>query len=56
MHCIKPTEVFPFISDSQPHREGDYLAMMNPEFKKALEKEGIVVTTMRELMQRRAGR
>jgi hypothetical protein len=30
--------------------------MMNPEFKKALEKEGIVVTTMRELMQRRADR
>jgi predicted glycoside hydrolase/deacetylase ChbG (UPF0249 family) len=56
MHCIKPTEVFPFISDSQPNREGDYLAMMNPEFKKALEKEGIVVTTLRELMQRRVTR
>jgi predicted glycoside hydrolase/deacetylase ChbG (UPF0249 family) len=53
MHCIKPTEVFPFISDSGPVREGDYLAMMNPAFMQALKKEGIVVTTMRELMERR---
>jgi chitin disaccharide deacetylase len=56
MHCIKPTEVFKYISDSQPEREGDYEAMMNPEFRKALEKEGIIVTTMRELSVRRAGR
>ena len=54
MHCIKPTEVFKYISDSQSIREGDYLAMMSPEFKKALEKEGIIVTTMRELMVRRS--
>ena len=53
MHCIRPTEVFAYISDSGPVREGDYLAMMNPEFKKALEREGIIVTTMRELMMRR---
>ena len=55
MHCIKPTEVFSYISDSRSVREGDYLAMMNPEFKKALEREGIIVTTMRELMIRRTG-
>jgi len=53
MHCIKPTEVFRFISDSGPVREGDYLAMMNPEFMRALEKEGVIVTTMRELTARR---
>lgn len=56
MHCIKPTEVFQYISDSGPVREGDYLAMMNPEFKKALAKEGIIVTTMKELMARRMKR
>lgn len=53
MHCIKPTELYRFISDSGPVREGDYYAMMNPEFRKALEKEGIIVATMRELMERR---
>jgi hypothetical protein len=56
MHCIKPTEVFQYISDSGPVREGDYLAMMNPEFKEALAKEGIIVTTMKELMARRVKR
>jgi len=53
MHCIKPTEVFKYISDSGPVREGDYQAMMNPAFMKALEKEGIIVTTMKELHRRR---
>jgi predicted glycoside hydrolase/deacetylase ChbG (UPF0249 family) len=53
MHCIKPTEVFPFISDSGPIREGDFLAMTNPELKQFIEKEGIILMTMRELMQRR---
>jgi hypothetical protein len=53
MHCIKPTEVFKYISDSGPVREGDYLAMMSSDFKKALEKEGIIVTTMKELSARR---
>ncbi len=53
MHCIKKTEVFQHISDSGPIREGDYEAMMNPELKKFIEKEGIILTTMRELMERR---
>jgi hypothetical protein len=56
MHCIKPTEVFSSISDSGPIRHGDYLAMMNPELKQFIEKEGIIVTTMRELMRRREAR
>jgi predicted glycoside hydrolase/deacetylase ChbG (UPF0249 family) len=53
MHCIRPTEVFPYISDSGPIREADFLAMTNPELKKFIEKEGIILTTMRELMERR---
>lgn len=56
MHCIKPTEVFPFISDSGPVREGDYLAMMSPELKKYVKDNGIIITTMRELMIRRQKR
>lgn len=53
MHCTHITEVFPHISDSGPTRRGDLLAMKDPEFKKALEKEGIILTTWRELKQRR---
>ena len=53
MHCTATTEVFEHISDSGPLRKGDLLAMMDPMFKKALEKEGIILTTWRELMQRR---
>lgn len=54
MHCTIHTEVFPHISDSFPTREGDYLAMIDPELRKYIEKEGIIVTTWREAMQRRA--
>jgi predicted glycoside hydrolase/deacetylase ChbG (UPF0249 family) len=53
MHCTIHTEVFPKISDSWPTREGDFLAMIDPELKKYIEKEGIVLTTWREAMQRR---
>jgi predicted glycoside hydrolase/deacetylase ChbG (UPF0249 family) len=53
MHCTATTEVFPHISDSGPVRRGDLLAMMDPQFKKALEHEGIILTTWRELRERR---
>lgn len=53
MHCTIHTEVFPQISDSYPTREGDFLAMIDPELRKYIEKEGIVLTTWREAMQRR---
>lgn len=53
MHCTATTEVFPYISDSGPLRKGDMLAMMDPAFKKALADQHIILTTWRELMQRR---
>lgn len=53
MHCTNTTEVFEHISDSGPTRRGDYLAMIDPELKKAIEKEGIILTTWREMKQRR---
>ncbi|MBD0287288.1 MAG: hypothetical protein ICV79_17960, partial [Flavisolibacter sp.] len=53
MHCTKPTEVFPFISNSGTTREGDLLAMLDPALKAYIEKEGIILTTWRELMERR---
>lgn len=53
MHCTNTTEVFEHISDSGPTRRGDYLAMIDPELKKAIKKEGIILTTWREMKQRR---
>ncbi|MGN6491417.1 MAG: polysaccharide deacetylase family protein [Agriterribacter sp.] len=53
MHCTNTTEVFEHISDSGPTRRGDYLAMIDPELRKAIEKEGIILTTWREMKQRR---
>lgn len=53
MHCTNTTEVFPYISDSGPTRKGDLLAMMDPALKKFIEKEGIILTTWREMKERR---
>ena len=53
MHCTIHTEVFPIITDSYPTREGDFLAMIDPELRKYIEKEGIILTTWREAMKRR---
>lgn len=53
MHCTATTEVFPYISDSGPLRKGDMLAMMDPALKKAIEADGIILTTWRELSERR---
>lgn len=53
MHCTNTTEVFEHISDSGPTRRGDYLAMMDPKLKQFIEKEGIILTTWREMMERR---
>lgn len=53
MHCTATTEVFKEISDSGPSRQADLEAMLDPAFKKALQTEGIILTTWRELKQRR---
>lgn len=53
MHCSIASDIFPHISDSGPLRQADLEAMMDPAFKKYLDKEGIIVTTWREMMERR---
>jgi predicted glycoside hydrolase/deacetylase ChbG (UPF0249 family) len=53
MHCTAPTEVFKYISSSGDTRKGDLLAMIDPALKKAIQQEGIMLTTWRELKQRR---
>lgn len=56
MHCTAPSEVFKHIANSGRVRKADMLAMMDPAFRKFLEGEKIILTTWRELRQRRAGR
>ncbi|WP_338875557.1 polysaccharide deacetylase family protein [Spirosoma sp. SC4-14] len=53
MHCTAPTPTFDQISTSGQTRKGDMLAMMDPALKAFVEKEGIIVTTWRELIERR---
>lgn len=53
MHCTATSAIFPHISESGPVRRGDMLAMIDPAFKKALKDEGIILTTWRELKERR---
>jgi chitin disaccharide deacetylase len=54
MHCTSTSEVFSRISDSGRIRKGDMLAMMDPEFKKFLQSEKIILTTWREVKEKRA--
>lgn len=53
MHCTNPSPIFKEISNSGPVRKGDMLAMIDPVFKKALQQQGIILTTWRELKSRR---
>lgn len=53
MHCTATSAIFPYISNSGPVRKGDLLAMTDPAFRNALLKEGIILTTWRELKERR---
>lgn len=53
MHCTNPSEVFGNISTSGLRRKGDLLAMTDPALKRYLEEEDIILTTWREVMERR---
>jgi predicted glycoside hydrolase/deacetylase ChbG (UPF0249 family) len=53
MHCTDPGDYFKYITDTGPTRQGDLNAMLSPELKDFIAKEGIIITTWRELKQRR---
>jgi chitin disaccharide deacetylase len=53
MHCTHPTEVFEHISDSGDIRKADMLAMIDPEFRAYLKERGFILTTWKELHERR---
>lgn len=52
-HASQPTEEFPLITGSHAARKADLEALKSPETKAILKERNIVVTTWRELMQRR---
>ena len=53
MHCTDPSDIFEYITPSGETRKGDLLAMLDPKLKAYVEKEGIILTTWKELMERR---
>jgi hypothetical protein len=53
VHCTDPTEVFPHISGSGPARLAELRLMTDPDIEAFIKNEGIVLTTWRELKQRR---
>ena len=53
VHCTDPSENFSHISGSGQTRKAEMNLMTDPRVKSFIEKEGIVLTTWRELKQRR---
>jgi chitin disaccharide deacetylase len=53
MHCTLPSSTFKYISDTGKKRHGDLMAMMDPRLKAFLTKNGYILTTWREVMERR---
>lgn len=53
VHCTEPSPEFEVFSGSGPTRKADLMVMTDPEVKRAIEDEGIILTTWRELKERR---
>lgn len=53
IHCTKPNEVIDEITNGRELLYGDYFAMISPKVKQSIEDEGIILTTWRELHERR---
>jgi len=53
MHCTNPSANFKNICKEGNKRKGDMLAMTDPRLKEFLKKNGFILTTWREVMERR---
>ncbi len=53
VHCTDPSDAFDAISDSGPTRLSDLRVMMDKRLREFVEAEGILLTTWRELGERR---
>jgi predicted glycoside hydrolase/deacetylase ChbG (UPF0249 family) len=52
-HASRPTEDFPLITGSSESRLADLKALTDPRVKKLIQERGIILTTWRELKERR---
>ena len=52
-HASRPTEDFPIITGSSESRLADLKALTDPRLKKLIQERGIIVTTWKELKERR---
>ncbi len=53
MHCTNPSASFKYICNDTQKRKGDLMAMLDPRLKDFLVKNGYILTTWREVMERR---
>src|SRR5439155_26754678 len=53
VHCSRPTEEFPIITASSNLRFEDLKAMIDPAVRQTVQKEQIILTSWRELKERR---
>ena len=53
LHATETSENFPSISTSGPTRQGDLDAMRDPRLAQAVQEEGLILATWREVMERR---
>lgn len=53
MHCTQTFENFDKISSSGDTRQGDLNAMLDPKLEKFIKEKGIILTTFREIKERR---
>ncbi|QEM08627.1 polysaccharide deacetylase family protein [Mucilaginibacter rubeus] len=54
MHCTQPSSQFKNICNEGQKRKGDLLAMTDPRLKAYLKQKGFILTTWKEVMERRA--
>ena len=52
-HASKPTDEFPLVTGSSEARRADLEALTDPRVKRAIQEQGIILTTWRELKVRR---
>ncbi|HTI57497.1 polysaccharide deacetylase family protein [Mucilaginibacter sp.] len=53
MHCTNPSPNFQYICKESKKRKGDLMAMLDPRLRTFLKKNGYILTTWREVMERR---
>jgi hypothetical protein len=53
VHATDTSDSFKFLSGSGVTRRGDFLAMTSAELREAAQQEGLILTTWRELQERR---